>query len=98
MAVKNGNLTLEYFNGTYAGDYVYNNFLRSSAIEKLTGDVDCNGIVDINDVTYIQLYRVGLYELDNKKLELSDVNSDIKVTLRDATTIQMYLLNMLTEL
>ena len=95
MGIDGGTLTLDCFRGSYPAIYAYNNHLNLSAVEKLVGDVDGNNAVNINDVTYIQLYRVGLYELNSKAAELADFSKDGKVALRDATLIQMYLAGMI---
>ena len=95
MGIEGGTLTLECFIGSYPAEYAYNNYLNCSAIEKILGDANCDGVIDINDVTYIQSYRLGLFLIDGKSAEQSDVYKDLSITLRDATMIQMYLAGLI---
>ncbi len=62
------------------------------------GDVDLSGKVDINDVTTIQLGLVGAVGLSEGQRVRADVYSDDSVTIRDATTIQLYLAKRIYEL
>ena len=97
MGIEGGTLTLECYEGTYAAEYAYDNYLNCATLGKLLGDTDCSGVVNIDDVTYIQLYKVELNDLSVKEKELADVNKDGEVALRDATLIQMYLAGLITE-
>lgn len=58
------------------------------------GDVDKNGVVDINDSTYIQKYVAGIInEID---ISIADIDGDGEVSVNDATYLQMYLAGMIT--
>ena len=96
MGVEGSTLTLDCYAGTYAATYAYDNFLNFTGDMLVKGDVDGDGDADIRDVTYIQLYRVELYEIasDAKTIDRVDVTGDYKVTLRDATKIQLSLLGL----
>lgn len=74
-------------------DSVVQEYAESNGIDcSLYGDVNGDGKITINDVSYIQLYRLGRYEIsDSRVVKRSDVNFDTEVTLRDATLIQMKL-------
>ncbi|MCH5299184.1 MAG: CotH kinase family protein [Ruminococcus sp.] len=55
------------------------------------GDANCDGDVDISDVTTIQKYLASLGTLGEKYGEvLADVDGDDDVNIKDATYIQMY--------
>ena len=73
-------------------DYITNENL-------LMGDVNGDNKVNIRDVTFIQLYRVGLYDLvDNKAFLRSDVDRNGVVNIRDATNIQLHLVELIPDL
>ncbi len=57
----------------------------------LAGDVDGNGKVNINDVTIYQLTLVEKIERTAAFEKNGDTYLDAQKTLRDATTIQIYL-------
>ncbi len=52
------------------------------------GDVDLNGIVDINDATLLQKHIALIVKLDDKALSVSDMNGDGYITISDVTLIQ----------
>ena len=58
------------------------------------GDVDLNGIVNVNDATLIQYYAVSIKELSDYQLSLADVNGDGVVNVLDATQIQRILVDL----
>lgn len=65
----------------------------------LMGDVNGDNKVNIRDVTFIQLYRVGLYNLvDNKAFLRADVDRNGVVNIRDATNIQLRLVDLIPDL
>ncbi len=59
--------------------------------EIIKGDADCDGYVDINDVTCIQRYLAEYIEFDEIQLKAADVNGDGFVNIKDATKIQRFL-------
>lgn len=66
-------------------------FSVSAAIRPIyKGDVNDSGKVDIDDVTLLQKYIIGLEELNKEKLWAADVNEDNKYTVDDVTMIQKY--------
>ena len=56
--------------------------------EPKPGDVDLNGVVDINDATLLQKHIALIVELDDKALSVSDMNGDGYITISDVTLIQ----------
>lgn len=63
----------------------------------IIGDVDCDGEVEISDVTWIQRQSAGI-EIPFTLYEApADVDCDGEVTLMDASYIQYYLAYMKTE-
>ena len=55
------------------------------------GDVDGNGITDIQDVTMVQKYLANLEELSEDALKTSDVDGNSVVDIKDVTAIQKYI-------
>lgn len=52
-------------------------------------DVDGDGIITIRDCTAIQLYLVGLREIND--FYAADVNGDEEITIDDVTCLQKFL-------
>lgn len=65
---------------------------------ELLGDVDGDGLVDIVDVSEIQLHLASLQTLDSKALAAADANRDGEVNILDATQIQRLLAKLIKEL
>lgn len=63
--------------------------------ERLWGDVDNDGSVNINDVTAIQQYIAELGAPDREGLLAGDINGDDKTNIEDATEIQRFLAEMI---
>ena len=57
----------------------------------ILGDVNGDGEVNIEDVTFIQLYLAELINLDEAHLLAADINQDGEPDISDATHLQMYL-------
>ena len=60
----------------------------------ILGDANCDGKVNINDVTYIQQYLVTLVVFDDYNIRNADVDGNNKATILDANYIQRYLAGM----
>lgn len=65
--------------------------------EPLIGDVNSDGLIDINDVTYIQKYLAGymntdgqalIDESDSVEFKIADFNGDGFIDINDATAVQ----------
>lgn len=63
-------------------------------VEKLIGDADGNGTINIDDVTCIQKYCAEL-SVDYIDFKLANTNKDDSVDIQDATLIQKHLANMI---
>ncbi|MDD5923802.1 MAG: dockerin type I repeat-containing protein [Clostridia bacterium] len=64
----------------------------------VTGDVNCDGIVTMEDVTDLQKVIadiITLESLGSNALENADCNYDAKVTMEDVTMIQKYLAKLI---
>ena len=68
----------------------------------LTGDANQDGIIDVNDVTYLQMHIAGKKNTDgsalidetNKQLfDCVDMNKDGKLSVSDVTALQIYISN-----
>lgn len=59
------------------------------------GDVNCDGKLNIRDVTLIQKYLAKIETFYNYEIGLADYNKDYKVNIKDATTIQKKLANII---
>ena len=83
----------EISNGESVGAYQ-----TSANVEYLAGDVDGNGIVDVNDVTVYQLTLVGKLD-ETPAFQLnSNTYTDKQKNVRDVTAIQLYLINILRKI
>ena len=98
--------TAEDMNAEYTdGCYVFTtNHLSVYALvqnkQYLKGDANQDGIVNVNDVTYLQMHLVGqlnndgsayIDETNRELFNCVDMNSDGKLTILDATEIQLYI-------
>ena len=62
--------------------------------EFISGDANCDGKVNINDVTAVQRYVANI-EVTDFSFGQSDVDADGKITIKDATMIQKYTANVI---
>lgn len=87
---------------TAAGNSNYNSVSKtiSVSVEKscLSGDVNSDGKITIDDVTLIQKYLANMFELDSTQLKIADVNVDKDISIDDVTMIQKYLAGIITKL
>ena len=99
--------TAEDMNAEYTdGCYVFTtNHLSVYALvqnkQYLKGDANQDGIVNVNDVTYLQRHLAGRLNTDgsalidetNKSLfDCLDLNKDVKLTVEDITELQVYII------
>ena len=61
------------------------------------GDVNLDGIVDINDATLLQKYIANLEDLSEEQLRASDANQDGEITIADATVIQKMIAGLIYD-
>lgn len=83
--------------GAYALEYAKNNNIDYFIKNYRLGDVNCDGKVNIRDVTYIQLYRVNRVGISYTGRLSGDVSGDGEVNIRDATFIQMYIAKIIKD-
>ena len=90
------NMTIHGYTGSYAQSYVEYKWYDESLthtfveIERILGDVNGDGTVNVTDVTELQKYLAGMTTLTQKQLASSDVTevSDIcKIDIKDASYI-----------
>ena len=90
--LNDSNLTIYGFEGSYAQTYAQEHNIPFVLIETyMLGDVDGDGLVNINDVTAIQSHVAELKTVDGIYRMAADTNQDDIVDISDATTLQMYL-------
>ena len=66
---------------------------RHTVPELITGNVDQNYSVNIDDVTKLQSYLAKRATLDTSSQRAADTNADKKINIDDVTALQMYLAN-----
>ncbi len=66
-------------------------------VEKLVGDVDSNGIVNIKDVTALQRLIAFGGEITDDLLYVCDTDHDGEATVTDATNIQKYAARLISS-
>ncbi len=64
---------------------VFSEFDKASSV---TGDVNLDGVVSVDDATLLQKYLAQLESLSENQLALSDLNCDGVIDVSDATEIQ----------
>lgn len=67
-------------------------------VNPFLGDANCNGDIDIDDITLIQKYIADIVTIDDTQLKYADVDSDGGITVLDATLIQKYIAGIITSL
>ncbi len=72
-------------------NYAESHGLKYEIKDLLYGDANSDGFLNILDVTAIQKYKIGDFDLSDYGMTCADVNHDGSVTIRDATLIQMKL-------
>lgn len=90
------------YNNTAAEKYALDNGFEFIALddEAVTGDSNQDGIVNVNDVTYLQRHLAGCLNTDGSALidetskalfDCLDLNKDGKLTVADVTELQVYI-------
>ena len=92
-----GDFTVYCYHDSCALQYAKDKGINFVLLDPKLGDVNLDGVININDVTYIQMHDVQLITLGELEKKAADVNRDGEITIRDATLIQMYLANIITE-
>lgn len=78
---------------TFAHSFGYT-FVNISVV---LGDVDNDGAVTINDVTFVQKSVVKLVSVSDDQLSRGDVTGDGKLSTLDATYMQLYIARRITK-
>lgn len=81
------------YRGSSAETYANNEGVKFVAIDAMLGDVDNNGIVNVNDATLVQKYCAKLVGESDINLDVADVNNDGEINISDATAIQKMLVS-----
>ncbi len=95
-AFKNcNNLTIYGYTKSYAESFANENSINFVALDKkiTLGDVNLDGVVDVNDVTLIQLFIAGDNNsiTDEDAVKAADYNKDSNIDVTDVTDIQIYI-------
>ena len=70
----------------------------SSPVVYKAGDVDGNGVINIDDVTVYQLTLIHKLPESEAFLKNAETYSDQKISIRDVTVIQLYLVGRFRKL
>lgn len=62
--------------------------------EKLLGDANGDGKVDVKDATLIQKYVVLMADIAPENLSVADYNKDGRIDVKDSSAVQKSVLNM----
>lgn len=65
--------------------------------EIVYGDVNGDGMIDVDDAVKVLKHIVGLLNLDGEQVQAADVNGDGHVNLYDAILILRYLMGLIAE-
>ena len=94
-------MNAEYIDGCYV--FTTNHLSVYALVQNkqyLKGDANQDGVVNVNDVTYLQMHLIGqlnndgsayIDETNRELFNCVDMNSDGKLTIFDATEIQLYI-------
>lgn len=87
------NLTLYGYYDTVAESYAEQNNIPFVHLDKkvISGDVNLDGKIDINDVTLLQRYIAGESVLTDDAVKAADFNKDRIIDIIDATAIQTFI-------
>lgn len=92
-------LTIKCYENSYAQYYVEENGIKYLLIdeERLVGDINNDGKVDVNDVTELQKHLAGYTKADDtpiitdSDLKIADITNDGIIDSRDVTALQVSL-------
>ena len=98
------NITIYGYKNSYAEKYANEHNINFIALDDkiLTGDANQDGIINVNDVTYLQMHIASSKNTDgsalidetNKQLfDCVDMNKDGKLSVSDVTALQIYISN-----
>ena len=85
------NLTLGVYFDSYAFRFVKEKGIPYELVDsEVLGDANCDGELNINDVTAIQRCTAEYQTFNELQIKAADTNQDGKVSIDDATLIQSY--------
>lgn len=87
------NLIIQGYSGTATETYANENgieFISLGNNPMRLGDVNCDGKVDIDDVTETQKYVANMISFTEEQQKIADVTKDGKINVDDVTLIQKY--------
>ena len=84
---NDNNLTIGCYKNSFAEQFCINNNLNYTLIYQ-QGDVNLDGVININDATLLQRYIAMIVDIDQTQLSVADVFADGRVDINDATKIQ----------
>lgn len=92
-------LTIKCYENSYAQHYAEENGIKYLLIdeERLVGDINNDGKIDVNDVTELQKHLAGHTKADDtpiitdSDLNIADITNDGIIDLRDVTALQLSL-------
>lgn len=93
---KSGLSIINGYANTYADTYAMKHNIIFFEIEPITYkpyDVNCDGYVDIRDVTEIQKYLACLCDFNDQQKLLADIDNNSEININDVTNLQVILAN-----
>ena len=94
MSVQSS-IEVSCFKNSYAETYCYENFvIDTKAYDKIPGDANLDGTLDISDATEIQRHCATFITLGKIASHLADVNRDGTISIEDATKVQRILADL----
>jgi len=94
---KDGSYSLKFVAKDSNGKTVEKTMLYNvgeASSEKLLGDANGDGKVDVKDATLIQKYVVLMADIAPENLSVADYNKDGKIDVKDSSAIQKSVLNV----
>ncbi len=76
-------------------DGIYDKILQSFSIK--TGDVNCDGEIDVRDVTMLKQYIVKIADLDDTEMYMSDIISDNIIDVKDLGQLIKYVIKVIDK-
>lgn len=90
--LSDGRIYAEYQQDPMTNGIVYAVDSKESIYK--VGDVNTDGITDINDVTRLQKHLISQVIMSSKQIALADYNKDDAINVKDVTAIQKILANV----
>lgn len=91
--IKNNDFCIYGYKNSAAQTYAKSNLLMFVPLDDTVslGDVNLDGIIDINDATHIQKYLAAKCSYIDTQKSVADINKDGIIDVNDTTTLQKYL-------